>query len=306
MRNPTWQSAWSSLCAAMLVVCFNVSAQADWSEDFNSGSFNNFWQFGSDGGDANTFLGGQIIGGELVLTADTTPGEGGAQTGFGVVLTEVFDDVLMTGVINPSGNGDINDSVGLLIRGNTVNQTFYMAEVNYNAQELIIYRNNPGVSGGNSNLVVEPLSISFTDSVYVEFEAIGSQLTAWAFEDETKANQLAMATFDDTDPAALSSGLSGVLVNENFGGLPVLGIWDDLTASRIVAGNPSDIDGDGDVDGDDFLQIQQEFGSTTGAQDIADWQTNYGTSSLAAVAVPEPATLALAAGCLLIGALRRQ
>ena len=54
-----------------------------------------------------------------------------------------------------------------------------------------------------------------------------------------------------------------------------------------IPGQAGDLDGDGDVDGSDFLQWQREDRS---APALAEWQTNYGNpeSSFAATAVPEP------------------
>jgi len=67
---------------------------------------------------------------------------------------------------------------------------------------------------------------------------------------------------------------------------------------EILAPRQADIDGDGDIDGGDFLAIQR-----TNSSLIPQWQTEYGSqiivSSLAAstaasTTVPEPTTLALA------------
>jgi hypothetical protein len=57
-----------------------------------------------------------------------------------------------------------------------------------------------------------------------------------------------------------------------------------------TAGSPGDFDGDGDVDGRDFL-VWQRGGSPNqlSAEDLAEWQANYDVITLAAVqAVPEP------------------
>jgi len=70
---------------------------------------------------------------------------------------------------------------------------------------------------------------------------------------------------------------------------------------RDVNQGAGDFDNDGDVDGRDFL-IWQRGGSPDplSAGDLADWQANYGTGGLAAVAaVPEPQTLAM---CVVVGA----
>lgn len=296
MRLITWQARGVLLALLAVVLCGLPSARADWSDSFNGGAFEQFWQFGSDGGDAGTFLGGQIIDDQLVLTASATPGDGGAQTGFGVVLTETFSDIRMSGVINPGNNGDINDSVGLLIHGNLVNQSFYMAEVNYSSGELIIYRNNPGVDGGNSNLATEPIpNLQFTQSVYVEIQAVQGQIDVAAYTDATKDTLRATVSFNDTSDAALSSGLAGVLVNENFGALPMLGVWDDLVAISLAdPTGPGDWNGDGNVDGADLIGYQQDFGDTATAQDFVDWESNLGATSPAVAAIPEPSTLVLA------------
>ncbi len=79
--------------------------------------------------------------------------------------------------------------------------------------------------------------------------------------------------------------------------------WDNFRASEITAGVPGDHDGDGDVDGNDFLGHQ--IGGT-----VPEWEANYPVSPLlgAVAAVPEPAgcALLLAGGALLIvRAMRR-
>jgi hypothetical protein len=60
-------------------------------------------------------------------------------------------------------------------------------------------------------------------------------------------------------------------------------------------GIPGDFDGDGDVDGRDFLRWQRGGSpNPLSSTDLATWQTNYGTGSLAAIgSVPEPAGLVL-------------
>ena len=64
-------------------------------------------------------------------------------------------------------------------------------------------------------------------------------------------------------------------------------------AIEVSPGLAGDFDADGDVDGADFLKWQRDGLS---AQDLTDWQNNYGqTSALAATqAVPEPSTALLA------------
>jgi len=67
---------------------------------------------------------------------------------------------------------------------------------------------------------------------------------------------------------------------------------------QLAAATPGDFDGDGDVDGNDFLEWQRTDGTPGGS---ADWQANYSTGALAGAvtAVPEPTSATI----LLLGAL---
>jgi hypothetical protein len=55
---------------------------------------------------------------------------------------------------------------------------------------------------------------------------------------------------------------------------------------------PGDFDGDGDIDGRDFLAWQRGESTIPGSTgDLNDWQTNYGPGQLSAFLVPEPTSL---------------
>lgn len=69
----------------------------------------------------------------------------------------------------------------------------------------------------------------------------------------------------------------------------------------IPTGTPGDFDGDGDVDGIDFLEWQRgNSPNPLSSGDLADWQSNYGAGAVATLAaVPEPVGLTL----MLLGGL---
>lgn len=290
-------------CAALLTACTGI-AHADWSDNFDAG-LQQSWSFGDP--DARPGFSAGAVGGELVITNSSTPDGGGSSTGFGVVITESFTDVKMTGIINPSGDGNINDTVGLLIRGNLLNQSFYMAEINYSEGNLHIYRNG---GPGNSNIATEAIpSLNFTDSVYVEVEAIGDQIEAWVYDAPGGTLRANTSVTDNS----FASGLSGVLVNENFGGLPMLGVWDDLTSVAIGSDVVGDYDGDGDVDADDYADWKASFGSTTDldadgssnsiidAADYTIWRDALAGGEGSATQIPEPAAALLVALAVCLG-----
>jgi len=65
----------------------------------------------------------------------------------------------------------------------------------------------------------------------------------------------------------------------------------------LSVGLAGDFDFDGDVDGADFLEWQQGLGTIYDADDLTDWEANFGTVApavaTAAAAVPEPSSLAM-------------
>ena len=84
-----------------------------------------------------------------------------------------------------------------------------------------------------------------------------------------------------------------------------------LLQVQTVFTQPGDFDNDSDVDGADFLAWQRGFPGTFDANDLADWQTNYGVgvpavaaAGGAVVGVPEPSAMLLAAvgglACLIV------
>ena len=80
--------------------------------------------------------------------------------------------------------------------------------------------------------------------------------------------------------------------------------------AAIAPNAPGDFNGDLSVNGADFLAWQRKFGDTLDADDLGDWQDNFGSDGTVAASsatVPEPSSavlLAIAFGVL--GIVRRR
>ncbi len=80
----------------------------------------------------------------------------------------------------------------------------------------------------------------------------------------------------------------------------------------LPSSTPGDFDGDGDVDGADFLKWQRGEspngvpGVSVSAADLAEWQGAYGNLTAAAGAVPEPSSVLLLVGMASWGLLGRR
>ena len=95
--------------------------------------------------------------------------------------------------------------------------------------------------------------------------------------------------------------------DEGAGTAPILRIT--TAATTVIDG---DFDMDGDVDGADFLEWQLGFGTIYDADDLADWEANYGSPIMAGSStaenstVPEPTSgLLLAFGIMALTSARR-
>ncbi len=107
------------------------------------------------------------------------------------------------------------------------------------------------------------------------------------------------------DPTDTTDGSSGVTTDGNISifyadffssvtARPDLtfGLVDNVIVTSLAATGPAgDFDGDGTVDGADFLVWQR--GSSPSSSDLNDWQSNYGTPLTAITSVPEPGSLVL-------------
>jgi hypothetical protein len=159
--------------------------------------------------------------------------------------------------------------------------------------------------------------------VVIELNVVGNQLSGYAWLANDPAGKPATPQVTATDDL-FAAGIAGLAFAEDDYGTSAFYRYAAAQDTPFVDTDPSngDFDGDGDVDGADFLTWQRGLGltgqpdATTGdadddgdvdADDLTLWKSNFGgTPAVAAIgAVPEPASLALlAAGGLAMGALR--
>jgi surface-anchored protein len=113
-------------------------------------------------------------------------------------------------------------------------------------------------------------------------------------------------------PGVYQVQLSASATRSSVGTIHGSGVFNFLVGDNAGESLAGDFDGDGDGDGRDFLLWQRGSSpSPLSVADLADWQANFGqsgSSSLAALAIPEPGSLMLALLGLLCGGeiVRRQ
>jgi hypothetical protein len=129
---------------------------------------------------------------------------------------------------------------------------------------------------------------------------VGGQTVLYATTTQGSANRLLTVTdLGSSSPLTL---LATAPTNTAFRGLV-------FVESGGETQQPGDFDGDGDVDGRDFLMWQRGESTPGGplsSSDLVDWQTNYGTGTgplTAVTAVPEPgfSTLILTSIIMVMG-----
>lgn len=207
----------------------------------------------------------------------------------------------------PGYNGDPSTEPGmhgeLLISGSTVN-TYYMSVGQFTSTGLVEL-------SGNSVLNVQ-YNIDFNSNGAANEPRISDQLGHLDVSD-TSVIRMGLDPFFQgilTDPVQYQSVFldmyqalvdAGNITANNGTATPILSLetdgtlyWFQIAAPSVVI--PGDFDGDSDVDGRDFLIWQRgESPNSLSAEDLADWQNNYGVGGLQAItsiAIPEPTTMA--------------
>ena len=136
-------------------------------------------------------------------------------------------------------------------------------------------------------------------AVYDGLNATGNLLAVLALNPLTMSGSGDPTGFFNTW-APVSMTFGGLAKSVDFSGAASLVAFDNITLGSACPASflPGDFDFDCDVDGIDFLKWQRgESPDPLSSDDLADWETNYGTDlgplASATSTVPEPATVVL-------------
>lgn len=294
---------WLLLSMAMLAPAI---ARADWFYDFNDGvipdTLETFgWLPGTPPTIYSSTFQSSAEGGYLRMWDDAllSPNNGGTLEG-DAMNEEVFTgNVRVTAVINPAGTTD--DWMGLLARDTIYFQNYHMGFSfgGTHAGRLFVAK---GLPGGSTEILISSARLSDLDrSYFMELEVIDDPISKYPvvtgrlfdYEGGEKFLQMSFTDnwFGGSQP--YTSGRAAVwAVAFDYNVLDAT--FDNISA--VSLSSEADFDGDGDVDGTDFLVWQRgESPNPMSEEDLAAWQAQFGTvgtpSSLAVV--PEPSTLSL-------------
>lgn len=221
---------------------------------------------------------------------------------------------------------DPNDPAGFLSDGSGVDRSYYAEAFEVHNDPLAFTADlaAPSFPAGNDNNVAGvPYNrwathrLYYIDDVFtytIEDSVVGVETLVLEKEINDPSEAGDDGVFDDTSDA----GSAVLAFWDRFGGSIALSpeganfvVYDNLSVSAASAGDaptlasaiasflpgatgtPGDADGDGDVDGADFLALQRD-----NPAGIADWVANYPTAAplAASAAVPEPGTAVLLIG----------
>ena len=260
----------------------------------------------ADGGTINATLDA------LIFTQTVTNAMGGEINAIGSTLS--FDSGLTSNghinLINSTVNGDVvNDGVASLAGTNTFTGTVSGSGVFTGTGTgafagVLAPGNSPGLLTFEGDLVLEStatLEIELggtTPGTEHDRIEVGGFATLVGELDVTLIDGFVPELGDNFGLLFASGGFDASFAALNLPDLSAQGLGWQLNPGgstvflEVIASLPGDFDGDGEVDGADFLTWQRD----TSVGDLANWQANYGgPSSLAAssTAVPEPTTLLL-------------
>lgn len=316
---------WQVAALGLLAMTSQTAKGAGWADDFNDGSItdNNPVTWITNLGGDGPFLGDyDASSGDFYMKpSDDNP----IRQMSAFVPIPLGDTYIRTqGIVLPYPDDPTNDGGNLVVTARIDTDTlsgylmYFDVSGNLNIQTLI------GGETADIGTTITEVDFNASSEVVIELDVIGNQLNGYAWLASDPAGKPAMPQVTATDDTFSGPGISGLAFAEDDYGTSGIYRYAMAQDTPFVDSSPSngDFDGDGDVDGEDFLTWQRGLGltgqpdATTGdadddgdvdADDLTLWKSHFGGApAVAAIgAVPEPASLALlAAGALTIGAIR--
>ncbi|MEQ8210781.1 MAG: hypothetical protein RH917_13220 [Lacipirellulaceae bacterium] len=133
--------------------------------------------------------------------------------------------------------------------------------------------------------------------VEVDLESDNNSLAGLIDDGEFATSTITFVTGAEHPQLGNDLGIRLVNLNELDPDFPLSDIEVDFDDVRLEATvlTPGDLDGNGDVEGGDFLSWQQNTANVYGAMDLSNWTSNYGVgpspSASSTHAVPEPSAV---------------
>ena len=207
----------------LIVLLAAPTATADWFDDF-SGNLD-AWDFDNmtAGGTQSATFSAQIVSGALELKDATFAGLGGAAIGLGYLDQTFAGDVTVYGTLNPNNDSDMNQTVGLFVRG--IDDDAYAMGVDYGTGTVQIVENS---SSGQTPLGDSDSIADFdnTWSLYAEFTASGTSLSGSVYDQKGGTLLASVSATDDS----YSSGVAGVAVQVGDPAAALRGTFDNVGA----------------------------------------------------------------------------
>jgi hypothetical protein len=211
-----------------------AAALTEWSYDFQTAPPSSFVTVS---GPPSATFSSSVAGGVLRLFDTSPPAQGGAAIGIGFESSVVFDDVRVSGILNPTGTS--NNLLNLLARFDLQANNVYPAGIDFGAGTLNVAK----IVGGGApvDLVLstddsqgnQPPLKDLARSYFLQLDVVGNQLTARVFDVEG-GTQLLIVNYTDTGVGGppLASGIAGVSALPLSGG-PVDGNFGPVDAEPL-------------------------------------------------------------------------
>lgn len=310
---------------AVLTMILGLSQAAHavgWMDDFNDGNVKDgkplTWMENIGGFFPGNY---DASSGDYKFTPDVDGSDDSRMSSFvNVPFTNTY--VRTQGKVLPDPNDPSNEGGNLVLLARTDLNTisgyllYFDASANLNMQILL---------GGSVADIATTFDAPFnaSEEVVIELDVIGDQLNgyAWLADDPNGKPTEPQVTATDT---TFTSGIAGIAFAEDDDNTSAIFRYAKAQDTPFVDASGGDFDGDGDVDGTDYVAWQKGLGLTgqlnasTGdadgdgdvdSNDKAVWATNFGPGPGAAGAarsVPEPSTLLGAAIAAIALAARRR